>query len=62
MTDDFVSDGILPDDLTSGDGEFDPNEFESDDILDDVDGEVKISPKAVVGGEFDDEDEDLMDE
>ena len=55
MTDDFVADGILPDDVVSGDGEFDPNEFESDDILDDVDGELDILP-PVIGDEEDDDD------
>lgn len=59
MTDDFVADGILPSDVISGDGEFDPNEFESDDILDDVDGEVD---PLILGAVDDDADDDLLEE
>ena len=64
MTDDFVTDGILPEDVIAGDGEFDPNEFESDDILDDVDGEVEDLPLdlAADGLLGDDDDDDPIEE
>ena len=65
MTDDFVTDGILPDDAT-GDADFDPNEFESDDILDDVGDTVADIPPDLaeeVGViEEDDDDDGFPDE
>lgn len=37
MSDDFVAGGIIPDEETSEDDEFDPNAISSDDFLDDED-------------------------
>ena len=68
MTDDFVTDGILPDD-TTGDEDFDPNEFESDDILDDVDDALDDLPLDLMdeddlaaAGDDDDDDDEFLDE
>ena len=66
MTDDFVTDGILSDDTASSDGDFDPNEFDSDDILDDVDGEVEdlsiLGDDDLVGNDNDNDDSDPLEE
>jgi hypothetical protein len=65
MTDDFVTDGILPDDPI-GDEDFDPNEFESDDILDDVDDSIADLPPDLAEEigviEEDDDDDGFPDE
>ena len=40
MVDDILTVGIPSDDIISTDGEFDPDAFESDDILDDIKDDV----------------------
>lgn len=59
MSDDFVVGGIIPDEDTSEDDEFDPNAVESDDFLDDEEEDVLAEPDAIIPGEVaDDDDED----
>ncbi len=60
MTDDFVTDGILPDESTSDDDEFDPDALGSDDFLDDVEEELDaaIDPLDEVLPLVDDEEEE----
>jgi hypothetical protein len=66
MTDDFVTDGILPEESTSDDDEFDPDALGSDDFLDDVEEEIDdvIDPldETVVPPEEDDEEDELLEE
>ena len=60
MTDDFVVGGILPlDGTASDDTEFDPDAFESDDILDDVDNTLLKNDDASEAGDDAEEDNPL---
>ncbi len=67
MTDDFVTDGILPEESVSDDDEFDPDALGSDDFLDDVEEEdidAVIDPldEELPIGDDDEEDELLEEE
>jgi hypothetical protein len=55
MGDDLIVGGILPDDTLSDDKEFDPDAFESDDILDDVAGDTLLDKEDLPLDELDDD-------
>ena len=57
MTDDFLT-GVVPDDGTTGDADFDPNAVESDDFLDDP-KELALDADGILDI---DEDDDFIEE
>ena len=61
MVDDLLTEGIISaDDAPSTDGEFDPDAFESDDILDDA-KDVMLNDDLALGG-AEDEIDPLLEE
>lgn len=61
MVDDILAGGVVPaDDIISTDGEFDPDAFESDDILDDVKDDILDDDIALAA--IDDEIDPLIEE